>query len=389
MKRKHTRQISLGSVQIGGGAPVSVQSMANTDTKDIAATVKQIKGLEKAGCEIIRVSVKDRESALAIKGIKKRIAIPLEADIHFNYRLAILAAESGADGIRLNPGNIHNPKQVRSIISVCRQLKIPIRIGANSGSLHASAKGEISPQSGGKRYSQENALVKSVLGYLKIFQKDKFNDLMISLKASNVSATIDAYRKVSSICDYPLHLGVTATGQGEEAIVKSSIGIGALLSEGIGDTIRVSLTANPEDEVVVARHILQALGLRRFYHEVISCPTCGRCQVNLEKIVRDCKKKLLSVNPSTTLGAGCQPLDYARGRLSQPKAGPPPAGTKQSLAIALMGCEVNGPGEAKGADIGIAFGRDSGILFRKGKIIKKVSAKNAITELLRELKQLI
>jgi (E)-4-hydroxy-3-methylbut-2-enyl-diphosphate synthase len=358
MKRKRTRQVKLGSVKIGGGAPVSIQSMANTDTKDISSTVKQIILLEKAGCEIIRVAVKDRESAAAIKGIKKRISIPLEADIHFDYRLAILAAKSGADGIRLNPGNIYKTEQVKKIIEVCRGKKIPIRIGANSGSLRAY---------GGKCYSISDALVKSVIDYIKIFEKQGFNNIMISLKASDVMTTLEAYRKVSLLCDYPLHIGVTATGQGDEAVIKSSIGIGALLSEGIGDTIRVSLTSDPKEEVIIGRRILQALGLRHFFHDIISCPTCGRCQVNLIKIVKEVKRKLSTVN--------CQ--------LSQPKAGPPPAGTKKSLAIAVMGCEVNGPGEAKDADIGIAFGRDSGILFKKGKVIKKVSAKSAVKELVK------
>lgn len=366
MKRRRTRQICLGNVKIGGSAPISIQSMTNTDTKDIAPTIRQIKGLEKIGCEIIRVSVKDKESAFAIKGIKKKISIPLEADIHFDYRLAIFAAESGADGIRLNPGNISNPKHVKAVISACRKEKIPIRIGANSGSLPASAKGGSLPVRqagayGGKRYNIADALIKSVLDYIRIFKKEKFNDLMISLKASDVRTTIDAYRKISSVCDYPLHLGVTATGQGDEAIVKSSIGIGTLLSEGIGDTVRVSLTADPKDEIILARHILQSLGLRRFFHEVIACPTCGRCQVDLETIVKQVKNKLTTCNLQLT--------------------------TSKFLTIALMGCEVNGPGEAKDADIGIAFGRDSGILFKKGKVIKKVSAKQAVAELIDQLKQ--
>jgi (E)-4-hydroxy-3-methylbut-2-enyl-diphosphate synthase len=367
MRRKYTRQIIIGGVSIGGGAPVSVQSMTNTDTRDITSTVKQIRSLEKAGCEIIRVSVKDEESALAIKGIKKRISIPLEADIHFNYRLAILAAESGADGIRLNPGNIYKIEQVKKIIESCRLKKIPIRIGANSGSLHSSAFS-------GKRYSTADALAKSVSDYLKIFKKEKFNNLMISLKASDVATTVSAYRKISSLCNYPLHLGVTATGCGEEAIIKSAIGIGALLSEGIGDTIRVSLTGNPKQEIIVARRILQALGLRYFYHDIISCPTCGRCQVNLENIVKQAKQQLSAIRGST----GSPPLEPSRARSRGSTLS-----AKRFFSVAIMGCEVNGPGEAKEADIGIAFGRGSGILFSKGKVIRKVSAKSAIRELVK------
>ena len=354
MKIKNTRQIKLGGVKIGGGAPVSIQSMTNTDTKNIASTVRQIKGLEKTGCEIIRVAIKDKESALAIKSIKKNISIPLEADVHFDYSLAILAAESGADGVRLNPGNIHNPQQIKMVITACRKMKIPIRIGANSGSLMEKYK-----LSG--IANQVSGMVKSVIDYLKLFERERFFDIMISLKASDVQTTISAYKKIALLYDYPLHLGVTAAGQGKEAIIKSAIGIGALLSEGIGDTIRVSLTGDPKQEITVARHILQALGLRRFFNEIISCPTCGRCQVDLEKIIRQVKQKLTTYSLQLN--------------------------TKRLYSIAIMGCEVNGPGEAKDADIGIAFGRGSGILFRKGKVMKKVSAKNAVSELIRELKR--
>ena len=350
--RKKTRQIKLGGVKIGGGAPVSIQSMINTDTKDISAAVKQIGGLSKAGCEIIRVAIKDKECASAIKSIKKKISIPLEADIHFDYRLALIAAESGADGIRLNPGNITNPKHVKAVISACSRMKIPIRIGANSGSLTGKYK------SSGTS-NKVSGMVKSVMDYLKLFERERFFNVMISLKSSDVQTTISAYRKIALLCNYPLHLGVTATGQGEEAIIKSAIGIGTLLSEGIGDTIRVSLTGDPKQEITVARHILQALSLRRFYHDIISCPTCGRCQVDLEKIVQQFKDQLTTYN-----------LQLTTGKL---------------LTIAIMGCEVNGPGEAKDADIGIAFGRDSGILFKKGKIIKKVKAKDTVKELLNAL----
>ncbi len=341
-------QIKLGDVKIGKGAPVSIQSMTNTDTKDIKKTINQIKSLEKAGCEIIRVAVKDTDSAEAISKIKKAISIPLEADIHFDYRLALLAVENNVDGIRLNPGNIYKPTQVKEVIEICKKRKVPIRIGVNSGSLKDH-----------KAKSQSDSMVKSVLNYLKLFKKEKFNDIMISLKASDVSTTIDAYRKMAKYCNYPFHLGVTATGSGIDAIVKSSIGIGTLLAEGIGDTIRVSLTADPREEVLLAREILQALGIRRFHHEVISCPTCGRCQVNLENIVKQVKNKL-----------------YAKRY---------PLSAKQWLTIAIMGCEVNGPGEAKDADIGIAFGKKSGILFKKAKVIKKIKSEDTIKQLLKNI----
>jgi (E)-4-hydroxy-3-methylbut-2-enyl-diphosphate synthase len=387
MIRKKTRQIVMGGLPIGGNAPVSIQSMANIDTKDIASATRQIRMLEKAGCEIIRVSVKDASSARAISEIRKFISIPLEADVHFDYRLAVLAAESGADGIRINPGNITKSAHIREIIEECKKQDIPIRIGVNSGSL----PGHYTRYCKGK--NQSDAMVGCAMDCLKIFKKDSFNDIMISLKSSDTLVTISAYRKISKACDFPLHLGVTATGCGQEAVVKSAIGIGALLSEGIGDTIRVSLTANPRDEIIASRQILQALGIRRFYHEVISCPTCGRCQVDLEKIVRQVKNQLPVLHGSAGLpltectkprSASASSIFKSKAyRAAKPGNSAPCA--KGTLTIAIMGCEVNGPGEAKDADIGIAFGKDSGILFKKGRIIKKVSTKNAVVELLREL----
>jgi len=350
MKRRKTRQIRIGNIKIGGSAPVSIQSMTKTDTKDIKATVAQIKRLEKAGCEIIRVAIKDLDSAKAISGIKKKIKIPIVSDIHFDYRLALQAVESGSDAIRLNPGNIYKPKEVKDVIAACKKKKIPIRIGANSGSLRPRHQTS-------SIQHQASAMVKSITDYLKLFEKEKFCDIIISLKASDVLTTIEAYRKMAALCDYPFHLGITATGSGNESIVKSAIGIGTLLAEGIGDTIRVSLTSDSEDEIRVGQDILQALALRRFRPEVISCPTCGRCQVDLVGIVEQVKKNLTT-------------NDY---RLI----------AKRSLTLAVMGCEVNGPGEAKEADIGIAFGKGSGAIFKKGKIIKKVKTKDAVKELLK------
>ncbi|MBN1405104.1 MAG: flavodoxin-dependent (E)-4-hydroxy-3-methylbut-2-enyl-diphosphate synthase [Candidatus Omnitrophica bacterium] len=339
IKRRITRQVSLGSVKIGRNSPVSIQSMTKTDTRDIAATVRQVKSLESLGCEIIRVAVKDISCAQAIKKIKSKIKIPLEADIHFDYRLALEAIASGSDSVRLNPGNIRKKEHVVEVIKACRKKNIPVRIGLNSGSAGTnSAKG----------------MVKAALDYLKIFEKEKFFDIMISLKASDVYTTICAYREMAKVCDYPFHLGVTAAGSAQAGLIKSSIGIGALLADGIGDTIRVSLTGEPENEVIAAKHILQSLGLRKFFPEIIACPTCGRCQVDLSKIVNNFYDAMLDTKYSTL-----------------------------NTKIALMGCEVNGPGEAKEADMGIAFGKNAGTLFKKGKIIKKVSYKDAVKELIK------
>ena len=355
MIRRKTRQIKLGNVKIGASAPVSVQSMAKTGTADIARVVKEIRELERAGCEIIRVAVKDADSARAIKKIVSKIKIPLEADIHFDHRLALLSIKSGADGIRLNPGNVGDPEHVREVIRAAKAKKIPIRIGVNSGSV-SGARGLRM-----RRHVEAGAMVKACVDYLKIFEKDKFRDIMISLKASDVMTTIEAYRAMAKECDYPFHLGVTATGAGDEGLIKSAIGIGALLAEGIGDTIRVSLTGSAYDEVIAGREILQSIGLRKFYPEIISCPTCGRCQVDLVRIVNDFRKK----------------LHAARYTL--------PA--ERSFSVALMGCEVNGPGEAKEADIGIAFGKDFGMIFKKGKTVKKVRTKDAVKELFDLLKK--
>jgi (E)-4-hydroxy-3-methylbut-2-enyl-diphosphate synthase len=323
--------------------------MTKTDTADIVATVRQMRDLNLLGCEVIRVAVKDRESARAISQIKKRISMPLEADIHFDYRLAVLSIESGADGIRLNPGNIKNIPEIKKVIMAARIKDIPIRIGVNSGSL---------PDTGQPRRTANQAvrMVRLANNYLKIFEKEKFYDIMISLKASDLDSTIKAYRLMARDCCYPFHLGVTAAGAGMEGVIKSAVGISALLREGIGDTIRVSLTDTPQQEVIAAKYILQSLGLRRFGPEIISCPTCGRCQVDLCDIVKKFKDNL---------SAKRYPLN-----------------ANKISSIAIMGCEVNGPGEAKEADIGIAFGKGSGVLFKKGKVIKKVKAKNAVRELL-------
>lgn len=332
-KRRHSRQIRVGRVKIGGDSPVSIQSMTNTVTSDVRKTVAQIKRLETAGCEIIRVAVKTLDDAYAIRAIKRGIKIPLVADIHFDHRLALASIRSGADKIRINPGNMKRTDDVIAVVREAKSAGIPIRIGVNSGSLSSDP-------------------VKAVLKYIKLFESEKFRDIIISLKSSDVAATVAAYRKVAEACDHPLHLGVTATGPYDTGIVKSSVGIGSLLLDGIGDTVRVSLTADPAYEVRAARKILSACGARNFGPNIISCPTCGRCQVDLIAIVNELEKKLSTSRP---------------------------------VSIAVMGCEVNGPGEAKEADIGIAFGKNSGVLFRKGKVVKTVKAKNAIKEILKSI----
>jgi len=343
VKRRRTRKVRVGSIYIGGNAPVSIQSMAKTDTRDVVSTVAEIRKMIQAGCEIVRVAVKDKDAALSLADIRKGIKIPLVADIHFSPKLAILAIESGADKIRINPGNMRDKKGLVKVVKLAKRRKIPIRIGLNSGSV---------PKGGN--------MISLARRTIKLFERNDFYDIIISLKGSDVAETVVSYRKIAALCNYPLHLGVTATGLPERGIVKSSIAIGALLLDGIGDTIRISLTADPAEEIRVAKALLSALGLRSFGPDVISCPTCGRCQVDLVRIARELGKKLT---------ANRYPLTAKRG-----------------LTIAVMGCEVNGPGEARAADIGIAAGKKSGVLFKKGKIIKKIREKDFVKTLIRETK---
>lgn len=350
INRRKTKTIKVGNVYIGGNHPVSIQSMAKTKTADVENTIRQIKELENAGCEIIRVAVKDSLDARAIKKIKPRISIPMVADIHFNWRMALEAIDNGADKIRLNPGNIYKKDEIREIVSASKLARIPLRIGVNSGSVKSLNS---------KKLSMPDKLANSALDYIKIVEKFKFSNLAVSLKASNVTDTIEAYRKMAKLCNYPLHLGVTATGLPLQGAIKSSIAIGALLLEGIGDTIRISLTDKPTEEVRVAKVILQALGLRNFGPEIISCPTCGRCAVDLAKLVKELESKLSTI-------------DY---RL-----------WTRTLKVAVMGCVVNGPGEASEADIGVAFGEKCGLLFKKGKSIRKVTFTNCRDILLKEIK---
>ncbi len=346
MKRKETRRITVGDVKVGNMAPVAVQSMTNTFTQDVPATVSQIKRLEEAGCEIIRVAVPDDEAAQAISSIKKNISIPLIADIHFDYRLAIASARAGADGLRFNPGNIGSEKKVKALVDCAKEFDIPIRIGVNSGSLEKDLL---------KKYdgATPEAMVESAFRHVELLTSLDFHQIKISIKASDVHRTVAAYRLLSSKTDFPLHLGVTEAGGLFPGIVKSSLGIGMLLAEGIGDTLRVSLTRDPIEEVRVGYDILKALDIRRRGPEIISCPTCGRCKINLFDIVEQVENALLS-NPST-------------------------------IKIAIMGCVVNGPGEAREADIGIAGGDGVGILFKKGEVVKKFPEERLAEVLLEEV----
>lgn len=365
-----TRQIKVGNIKIGGGMPISIQSMTKTDTRDIPCTIRQIKELEKSGCEIIRVAVKDLEAAKAIKAIKRKINLPLVADIHFNYKLALCAIENGADKVRLNPGNIYKEDEIKEVVKLAKKRKIPIRVGANSGSIRNRVKG-IGHRAEGTEQRAKN-LVESVLDYIKILERMDFYDIIVSLKASSVLSTIEAYKLFSKKSKYPLHLGVTAAGPVSTGIVKSSIGIGALLLDDIGDTIRVSLTGDPVEEVIAAKNILQALELRNFGPEIISCPTCGRCQVDLQSIAEQISSRLKAS------------FDFAQDRQgSREKYSLSPRAS--SIKIAVMGCEVNGPGEAKEADIGIACGKGTGVIFKKGKLIKRVKEKDIVKELLKHI----
>ncbi|MGD8261202.1 MAG: flavodoxin-dependent (E)-4-hydroxy-3-methylbut-2-enyl-diphosphate synthase [Desulfobacterales bacterium] len=346
--RRKTHQIAIGDVFIGGGAPISVQSMTNTPTQDVAATVSQIERLTQAGCEIVRVAVPDAEAAKAIAVIKKKVSIPLIADIHFDYRLAIASARAGADGLRLNPGNIGGRAKVKAVADCARDLNVSIRIGVNAGSLEKDLL---------KKYQgvTPEAMVESALRHIELLKSLDFHQMKISLKASDVERTVAAYQLLAAETDLPFHIGVTEAGTLYSGIVKSALGIGMLLSKGIGDTIRVSLTRDPVEEVRVGFEILKALGIRQRGPDIISCPTCGRCNIDLFDIVERIEKALMTVS--------------------------------SPIKIAVMGCVVNGPGEAREADIGIAGGEGNGILFRKGKVVKKFPQDQLVDVLLAEVER--
>ncbi len=349
MKRTKTHQISIGPVKIGGGAPIPVQSMTKTDTRDIRKTVRQIRRLEEAGCEVVRVAVVDEDAARAITEIKKRIHIPLIADIHFHSHLALLALKSGADALRINPGNIGGRDRLKAVVAEAKSRSVPIRIGVNSGSLEK----DLLKRFGG---TTAEAMVSSAMRAIEWMEDVGFYSIKVSLKASDVVRTVDAYRLFSQKSDYPLHLGVTEAGRGSGAVVKSSIGIGLLLKEGIGDTLRVSLTGDPVEEVHVGYEILRALNIRKRGVDIISCPTCGRCQVDLTRLVEKVERRVEKI--------------------------------LTPLTVAIMGCVVNGPGEAKEADIGIAGGKGAGVLFKKGKIVRKLNEKDFLPVLLGEVEKM-
>lgn len=342
------KQIFVGNVPIGGGAPVVVQSMTNTKTSDISATLKQIKQLEEAGCEIVRLSIPDQASVNTLKALKGEVAVPLVADIHFQWKLAVAAIKAGADKVRVNPGNIGGPEEIRAIAEVAGEYKIPLRIGVNAGSLNERIRQT--------NESPSRKLVASTLESIELLESMGFNNLILSLKSYNVLETIEAYREIAKVTDYPLHLGITESGTLFTGSVRSAVGLGILLAEGIGDTVRVSLAADPLHEVKVAQQILQALELRRFHPELIACPTCARCEVDLIPIAQRVEEKL-SI------------LDLP-------------------FKVAIMGCIVNGPGEARDADAGIAAGRGKGVLFKKGIPVKTIPEENFVEELIRALEEL-
>jgi (E)-4-hydroxy-3-methylbut-2-enyl-diphosphate synthase len=346
--RKKTRQIRIGEISVGGEAPVTVQSMCNTDTRDVEATVNQILRLQEAGCDIIRVAVPDDQAAQAISHIKEMIRIPLVADIHFNYKLALEALEAGADGLRINPGNIGKPKRVEAVVRAAKEREIPIRIGVNAGSLEP----ELWEKYGGPT---PEAMVESALNHIRILEDLDFRLIKISLKASDVKRTVEAYRLMSGETDYPLHIGITEAGTFVPGTVKSSVGLGILLAEGIGDTLRVSLTDDPVQEVRIGIEILKSLGLREAGPVMISCPTCGRCEIDLIGLAKDVEERLSDM--------------------------------KTPLDIAVMGCVVNGPGEAREADFGIAGGKGVGLVFRKGKIVRKVREEELAEALMAEIRK--
>ena len=347
--RSKTRTVRIGNVVIGGENPIAIQSMCNTDTRDIISTANQINALTKAGCELVRVAVPDMEAARAIGEIKKRISIPLVADIHFDYRLAIESMVQGIDKIRINPGNIGSEDRVKAVADTAKEKGIPIRIGVNSGSLEKDILlkfGKVTPE----------AMVESALRHIKMLEKYNFRDIVVSLKSSSVLFSLEAYKLMSQAADYPLHVGITEAGTVYSGTIKSAVGIGGILSEGIGDTIRVSLTGDPVEEIKAAKEILKSLDLRSFGVNFISCPTCGRTQIDLVKIAEEVEKRC--------------------------------AGIDKNIKVAVMGCAVNGPGEAREADIGIAGGKGEGLIFKKGQIIKKVPEEELISSLMEEIEKL-
>jgi len=347
--KKITRQIHIGSIPIGGNAPCSVQSMCSTDTRDVSATIAQIKELADVGCEIVRCAVPDLDAAHALAQVKRMSPVPVVADIHFDYKLALQVLEGGIDGLRLNPGNIGEKWKVAEIVASAAERKVPIRIGVNAGSLEKELL---------QRYGHPSAeaMVESALGHIRILEDLNYREIKISLKASDVMKTVAAYRLFSQQSDYPLHIGITEAGTLFSGTIKSSVGLGILLADGIGDTMRVSLTGEPKDEVRVAYDILKAVGLRQRGVNFVSCPTCGRCQIDLIRVAEDVEKRLQGVD--------------------------------KQITVAVMGCAVNGPGEAREADVGIAGGKGEGLVFRRGEIVRKVPEDRLADALMEEISKL-
>jgi len=348
IKRRKTRIVKIGDIEIGGKNPVAVQSMTNTDTRDVVSTVKQIKDLSRAGCEIVRVAVPDERAAKAIRKIKAKVSIPLIADIHFDHKLALESLASGIDKIRINPGNIGDAQRIKEVVRECKKRNVPIRVGVNIGSLKSESE---------KRHGRTaKAMAESALFNIRILEELNFKNIVVAVKASDVPRTLEAYRILAKKVDYPMHLGVTEAGTPKTGIIKSAIGLGSLLEEGIGDTIRVSLTGDPKEEVRVAWEILKALNLRQRGPVMISCPTCGRTEINLIKLANLVEAKLQEID--------------------------------KPIKVAVMGCVVNGPGEAREADIGIAGGKKSGVIFRKGEVLKTLPEDKLLKTFLKEIKSL-
>lgn len=350
MKRRYSRQIHIGPVAIGGGSPISVQSMTNTKTSDTASTVAQINALVDAGCDIVRLAVPDMEAAKNLGNIIEKVSVPLVADIHFDYRLALEAINQGISALRLNPGNIGGADNVRAVAKAAKAKNIPIRIGVNAGSLDKvllEKYGHITAE----------ALAESALQHVKLLEEQDFHDIKISLKAHDVPLTLATYRLMADMTDYPLHLGITEAGTPTSGIIKSAVGIGALLAEGIGDTIRISLTGDPVVEVKTANEILKALGLKEYGPTLISCPTCGRTAIDLPKIAHEVEERLQAIT--------------------------------KPISVAVMGCVVNGPGEAREADVGIAGGKGEGLVFRKGEILRRVPESELVAELFKEIDRVL
>jgi (E)-4-hydroxy-3-methylbut-2-enyl-diphosphate synthase len=345
-KRRVSKPIQIGSVTVGGGAPIVVQSMTKTDTRDVMSTIYQIRELEDCDCELVRVAVPDAEAAQAIRAIKRGISIPIIADIHFDYRLALMALEAGVDGLRLNPGNISEPKRVRAIAQAAKERNVPIRIGVNAGSL---------PKTANPKLTIAQRMVDAALEQIRLLESLDFDLIKVSLKAFDVPTTIEAYQSIAEKIPYPLHIGITEAGTPRTGIIRSAVGISTLLYLGIGDTIRVSLTAHPREEVIAAYEILKSLNLRQHGPILVSCPSCGRAEVDIVKLAEAVEEELLKI--------------------------------KKPIKVAVMGCVVNGPGEARDADVGIACGKGKAILFKKGKKIKTIQEKDFVTALMAEVER--